>query len=572
MKTRSCQECQTEFTIYDRDLQYYAALDVPPPDTCPLCRHILRNANLNERNIYQRTCDKCKQPTFSVYSKDKPFTVYCRKCWWQDDWDPLIYGQDIDWSRPFFEQFAELRAKVPRIAMGNDADSVNSDFCTCCWRLKNCYLVSDAVDDEDCMYSNGLYQSKDCIDCSYVAEHSQLCYECVFVRDSYNLRYSRNSTKCRDSAFLLDCVGVSNSFMCVGMRTVQYCYKNKPLSKEEYEQVIAKYNLGSRESVRKYQKEFEEFANTIPRRFYQGVRNEDSDGDQINNTKSVHHSFQTWSAEQCSYLYGTFDAKNCYDMMVWGETAELCYEGQTVGGQVYKILFSIDVWGGRENTYCDTCINGAQFCFGCISLKKETHCILNKAYTAKKYERLKAKLIEHMKETGEWGRFFPKALALYSYNESFAQSFVPLTKEQALAQGWTWQDNLPGTFGKETDPAGPPDDISDCTDNSTEVSSAESVTKKIYACADCQRNYKVISEELTLYAQLGIPLPDRCPSCRFSARMRHVPPFQLWKRQCMCIIQEHNHAALCPEQFQTAYSPKRPETVYCAICYNKVVY
>ena len=30
-----------------------------------------------------------------------------------DEWDPMEYGMDVDFTRPFFEQFRELMLKVP---------------------------------------------------------------------------------------------------------------------------------------------------------------------------------------------------------------------------------------------------------------------------------------------------------------------------------------------------------------------------------------------------------------------------------------------------------------------------
>jgi hypothetical protein len=36
-----------------------------------------------------------------------------QKYWWSDEWDPLDYGIEFDFSRTFFEQWKELRDTIP---------------------------------------------------------------------------------------------------------------------------------------------------------------------------------------------------------------------------------------------------------------------------------------------------------------------------------------------------------------------------------------------------------------------------------------------------------------------------
>ncbi len=280
------------------------------------------------------------------------------------------------------------------------------------------------------------------------------------------------------------------------------------------------------------------------------------------NNKSVHHSYQTRTSEKCSYCFGIYDAKDCYDQMVWGEQSEQVYEGQAVGGQVYKILFGNVVWHGQENYYCDNCINGAEFNFGSISLKKNKYTILNKQYTETDFFELRDKLIKHMQATGEWGEYFPQSGALFMYNESHAQEFFPLSKEQAVEQDWQWQENLPGTFDKETLKT-IPDDISEIED---------SILKEVLKCKKCERNYKLAEAELEFYKQRGIPVPDTCPNCRHYNRTNDWPKYNLFQRQCQCDKADHEHNEECRATFLTAYSPDDPEIIYCEECYKKEIY
>jgi hypothetical protein len=55
----------------------------------------------------------------------------------------------------------------------------------------------------------------------------------------------------------------------------------------------------------------------------------------------------------------------------------------------------------------------------------------------------KAKSDEDLKTSEiiyKYGEFFPSQLSPFSYNETIAQEYFPLTKEQALAQGYKWKD------------------------------------------------------------------------------------------------------------------------------------
>ena len=116
-ETRSCQNCKQDFIIEAEDFSFYEKIKVPPPTWCPECRFQRRLLWRNERNLYHRQCELCNRNFITMYSADKPFSVYCPECWWSDKWDSLRYGRDYDFSRPFFEQFKELMLRVPRMSL-----------------------------------------------------------------------------------------------------------------------------------------------------------------------------------------------------------------------------------------------------------------------------------------------------------------------------------------------------------------------------------------------------------------------------------------------------------------------
>ena len=78
---------------------------------------------------------------------------------------------------------------------------------------------------------------------------------------------------------------------------------------------------------------------------------------------------------------------------------------------------------------------------GCSALHgHEQYCILNTTYSQQEYEQLCGKIIEHMRETGEWGEFFPSKYSPFGYNETVAQDLWPLSRQEALDRDWRWRD------------------------------------------------------------------------------------------------------------------------------------
>ena len=102
-----------------------------------------RLAFYNRRRLYRRTCDLSGKSIVSMFPPDSEFTVYDKDLWYSDAWDPLSYGRDFDFSRPFFEQFHDLMKATPYLSVAVVGQNENSEFTNDNQRLKNCYLVFD---------------------------------------------------------------------------------------------------------------------------------------------------------------------------------------------------------------------------------------------------------------------------------------------------------------------------------------------------------------------------------------------------------------------------------------------
>ncbi len=555
--TKTCCQCQTGFEITEEDLAFYAKISpvvdgktllIPAPTLCPQCRQQRRLSFRNERFLYNRKCDLSGKALISQYPPDTVFPVYEKELWVAGNYE--IPFQNYDFSRPFFQQFQELQQRVPRPHIIQQGREENSLYTNAASNNKNCYLLFSANFNQDCYYGAHVTSSRDCLE-SYNVHECELCYECLDCYNCYNLKYAQNCLNCSGSAFLQNCSGVKNSLFCVNLRNKEYYIYNRPYTKDEYEKLAKKMLFHQRAGIEKYREGFHSWALSQVNPYRTGSNNENSIGNYISNTKNGYYIYECRKSEDLRYAECIVEGRDCMDVSYWGRNIELVYETQGTGYNSYNIRFSHLVWENcSELFYCNVG-NHLRNCFGCIGLRKKEYCILNKQYTKGEYEELLPRIIKHMQSTGEWGEFFPGILSSYGYNETVAQDYHPLSKEKAVALGFLWRDSL-----NENSYLGPkaivPDDITKTIDTTTQ---------EIFTCVECERNYKIIDQELQFCRKMGIPLPQKCFNCRHVDRVRLRNPRRSWSREC----------AQCKTGIITSFSPEKKETIVCDRCYSAIV-
>src|SRR3989344_4504930 len=569
-ETRNCQKCEQAFVIEPDDFVAYEKFGVPPPKMCPLCRAQRRLLFRNERAFYKRKCDRCGKEHVSMYSPNKPYPVWCHDCWFSDAWDPIDYGRAYDPARPFFEQFEELWRAVPKVSLLY-LRSVDSEYTNIFADSKNCYMIVESSNNENCTHCYWVQQCRDCIDTSFAGK-TELSYESDDCYSSNRLLYSKGCHDCLESYFLLDCRGCSHCIGCVNLRNKQYHIFNKPVSKEEYEAFLQKARFDSFSGVQEFGKKYSEFLRGQPRKYAEIVNAINSTGNYIKNAKNCRSCFHCYDAEDNKYgVHIWRSAKNCMDCDTAGRGAQNVYNSINSGVDVSNYIGASVCWTCSFMHYSYYCFD-ANHCFGSVGLRKKNYCILNKQYDKAEFERLKGKIIADMRARGEYGEFFPASVSTFGYNESAAQEQFPLTKDEAISQGYRWEDHPRGTYGKET--------VSwdKVPDSIREVGEWDPL-KEIFACTACKKNFRLIPDELQFYKRLEIPLPRLCPDCRHERRFTARGPNRLWHRQCMCDYAAHQNTAKhphhptgrCPNEFETSYAPDRSEIVYCEQCYNAEV-
>ena len=392
MIQKTCKQCAKQFEVFDADTAFYKKVDVPEPTLCPRCRQERRLAFRNERTLYPRTCDLCKKSVVAIYPAGVPFPVYCNDCWWSDKWSGLDYGIDYDPTRPFFDQFIEVRNKVPRIA-SLVITSENSEYTNNVGNLKNCYLLFAAEDDEECMYGRLVHNSKNCVDCDNIYE-CERCYGSLGLRNSYNTHFSERCQTCTDVLFGFNLSGCSSCILCTNLRNASYCIENKQVTKEEYEKRRAEI-MASRESLETAAKRFEELKAGSIVKFADIIKCENATGDYLYNCRDTIRAFDTMNARSCGYNNDTLDPTDCYDTNNCYYKPEMCYEMMGVL-QAYNSKSCVYVFYASDMLYCDSChnMNGG---IACVGVRKTDYCILNKQYDKETFEKMKAEIVERLK-------------------------------------------------------------------------------------------------------------------------------------------------------------------------------
>jgi hypothetical protein len=489
---------------------------------------------------------------------------------------PHRIGMDYDFNKPFFEQFRSLQIRVPKPNL-HQTNFVQSEYSNFGIDFKNCYLLFGGRNNERVYFGNQVLESRDSMDICF-SENMEFSYEVFECQRSNHLYFSHHSQDCLESSYLIDCKNCTSCFGCVGLRNKQYCIWNEQYTKEQYKEFINSEGMGSYASHLKFKQKLHELELAYIHRYARIFKSIDSDGDDLYESRNTHMAFTSNEAQDSKYLYFVRSkVQDCYDSCFQVSNIEKVYEvGHGFGGSDVAFgMRNLFNQNARYNEECHNCSN----IFGCEGLRKKNYCILNKQYTKEEYEDLVPKIIKHMKDmpyidgkgnTYAYGEFFPADFSPFAYNESIAQEYFPLSKDQALSCGYIWKDVDARNYKVALQSVDIPDNIQNATDD---------LIDQVISCAhggvctdQCTEVFKILKEELAFYREKNLPLPRLCPNCRHYQRLSQRNPLKLWSRVCMCDKKNHEHGDVaCEVGFNTIYAPDRPEIVYCEKCYQQEV-
>lgn len=545
---KTCQNCKMKFGHHALELEMYHRMQVPPPEQCLRCRRQHRLAFWPFGNFYVRKCDLSGESIITTYPPETKFPIYKREHWYSDKWKAP--EMEIDLERPFFDQLYELQSKTPHFHMLGDAKSSNCDYCDDVWESKSCYLCRSFCLCEDMYYTYRNIRVKSSMDVTFCFDLDQ-CYECTYCFNSYNLHWSVDSRNCMDSYFLYDCRNCSNCFMSWNLRNKNYCILNKQYSPEEYKKELAKLALGSFAALQKFRAEFAEHLrmDVIHKPDF-NTQTETSLGNFLDKCKNCIESILTGESENSYDIFRGHQDKDCVSISGL-LTGELC-SNIMQATNLYNVQYAMYCVDCSNSQYLDQC-QSAEDCFGCVGLFKRQYCILNKQYSKEEYEQLKRKIIEKMRERGEYGKFFPWAMVYNGYNASLAHMYYPNeTAESVKQKGGKWEEP----------PASPVQGVSSdqLPDHINEAE--ETWIGRAIECPRTGRSFKVVKQEFHFYKSHQLPLPRYYPDERNRERYRYMLAVE--SRQARCFR--------CQEEITTYYPEDWGyQKIACGQCYKNLV-
>ena len=130
------------------------------------------------------------------------------------------------------------------------------------------------------------------------------------------------------------------------------------------------------------------------------------------------------------------------------------------------------------------------------------------------------------------------------------KAFVKKKKEEALKEGYSWNDFENPTHSTTVKSEELPDTIKTTEDL---------ILEKVIECSNCKRAYRIVQGELALLRKMNLPIPHECPKCRENKRFERLTKIKMYHRTCM----------KCGVNIYTPYAPEDHKIVYCVKCYQQ---
>ena len=520
-----------------------------PAQTLPQdVRAMRRMAWRNSHNLYHRKCDRSGKKIISGFPAGSRYPVYATDIWWGDSWDQNASGREFDFTRSFFDQFQELMTVAPRPALMS-RNSENSDYCNYAGDNKDCYMANNGSwYNERCINGESYLHCRDCLDCSYLRK-SELCYEAVACEGLYDCAFIVNSYHSAQCYFSFNLRNCQDCFLCSNLRGKRNYILNRPATKEAIAELRKKMQTSSglAELAHRYDQLRRESFHPATNQ----VACEDCSGEYLSHCKNVQNGYLVGAIRDGRNLIHCDEGSDLWDCSLSGYGgSELYYETISSGAGGQRVLFCSGSWSSSNVVYCDTVMSCLD-CFGCVGLIRKQHCILNRQYSPDEYESLCARIVEHMRQSGEWGEFFPEWLAPHAYNESSGPDFYQIDQERAEELGYRW---LPS--------ADAPKQHSGVPLPSSIFGVADDITEQIFACEQTGRAFRISPLELTLLRKMEICPSPYSPEARRVLRTEKRNPARLSRSSC----------SACGAAVETSFAPGSGLNIFCSDCYQKELF
>lgn len=184
--------------------------------------------------------------------------------------------------------------------------------------------------------------------------------------------------------------------------------------------------------------------------------------------------------------------------------------------------------------------------------------IFNKAYKENEYRILKERICNHMRETKEWGTFFPGYFSPNPYSESLSGFRFKLSDKEQEKLGFRTASRLERkqenySLAKEIIDELNPETITAVTSDNK-----HSLTNTIFWDEEYQRPFKISKADIIFSNKIGVPLPSSYYVHRLQDNYQWIP-FSGELRQTKC--------QQCLKNTETSWPELYDGRILCEACY-----
>lgn len=536
------------FEHHELEKKQYERFGFPLPNIHPIARLAFRVSHGNNWSLYWTQDTRTGQKLLSCFDPKEGLSIVDHHYWTSDEFDTKEYGRAFDFSRGFFEQYFEMARGIPR-ANVTIVNCTNVEYANHVFSSKSCYLCFICFDSENVLYSFRVRQCRDSIYCIN-SRDCELCYRCLLCRECYDVQFSEFSHNCTASRFLSNCTNCVNCYQCVNLSNKQYCIKNVQYSKGDYEARMREIDLSSYDQLQKEYVFWNEFLAMQPIQAESNIQCEDSTGTSMKNCRSCIFCSNLSNSENCVNCYGNNQTESC-DSSGEGSEQGIMNIGFLESQRIFYTMIaehSYDIWYSQH-------VFQSHDCFGCLGVKKSAYCILNKEYSPEEYAHLKERIIEHMKKTGEWGRYFPPEYSPFFYDDtnvvgvldSEFQDYRAVAQQMGLRTREVAEEGLHDVVP-----------VSEMKDRCDEWGAVD--LDVVWACEKSGRAFKITSQELRLYQRMRVCVPRLSWRTQFEVFAPLMYPLP--------------HEAICAHCSKKIYSyihpSKTTRNLLCDECFDEV--
>ena len=564
------------------------------------------------KDYFFRDCTACSKHCLSIFPPEAQMNLLCEDCFNRDDWDGCTWGRNYDFSRPFFDQFLELVWESPT-QISNAYFSENCEYIINAHKNKDCYLLDEVDRCRDCLYGYNLQDCDTVLNSFYVRKsqvcyalsQAEKCYRVFYGHNVHNSSDSAFLQHCRSCKHCLFCSSLRNAeyhifnkpvskeqFQAAWAAVFNGTQESIDRAQSEFEafaisqpvpasiQVNCEDCTGDQISNSKGCRDCYNCDNCQDCRYCTDIHNSKDccdvhiyEGELMYECLHAgpqgyaqYFSHWPWFSSNVYYCSQMMSCKHCFGCSGL-KHKEYCVFNKQYSKEEYEELVPriIDNMRNTSNSIrsrdvilssskdeiavgaegADIPQNGAAMNPSEASGTKNGAAMNPSEASGTK----NGAAMNPSEASGSWGEFCPTSASPYAYNQTMAQWYFPLTKEEALQQGFRWHDEEdPHTGAEATDV---PDDLSEVSDD---------ILSQVLRSTKSGRKFKVIAPELAFHRTHQIPLPTNTPAQRMES-FAAANTRTLYDRTC----------DECGLEISTTYSPDRPEKVLCLQCYSKHV-